>query len=55
MKKFVFILALTLGFGVQAQEASKAQKLLNEVSSKVKNYDNMVIEFKYSLVNELTG
>ncbi|WP_295179249.1 outer membrane lipoprotein carrier protein LolA [uncultured Christiangramia sp.] len=52
MKRLVFILAAILSFGVQAQEASKAQKLLNDVSAKVRNYDNMVIEFKYSLENE---
>ena len=34
MKRVVFILAAILSFGVQAQEASKAQKLLNEVSAK---------------------
>ena len=52
MKKLVFILAAILSFNVQAQNAPKAEKLLNEVSSKVKNYENMVIEFKYALENK---
>lgn len=52
MKKLVFILAAILSLNVQAQSSQKAQKLLNEVSSKVKAYDNMVIEFKYALENK---
>ena len=52
MKKLVFILAAIISFSTQAQNSPKAEKLLNEVSSKVKNYDNMVIEFKYSLENQ---
>lgn len=52
MKKLVFILAAVLTFSVQAQNSQKAEKLLNEVSSKVKAYDNMVIEFKYALENK---
>ncbi|MDX1543171.1 MAG: outer membrane lipoprotein carrier protein LolA [Christiangramia sp.] len=51
MKNLVFILAAILSFNVQAQSSQKAEKLLNEVSSKVKSYDNMVIEFKYALEN----
>ncbi len=51
MKKLVFILAAILTFNIQAQSSQKAEKLLNEVSSKVKSYDNMVIEFKYALEN----
>jgi len=52
MKKLVFILAAIISFNVQAQSSQKAEKLLNEVSSKVKAYDNMVIEFKYALENK---
>ncbi|MGA8855287.1 MAG: outer membrane lipoprotein carrier protein LolA [Christiangramia sp.] len=51
MKKLVFILAAIMSLNVQAQSSQKAGKLLNEVSSKVKSYDNMVIEFKYGLEN----
>ena len=39
-------------FNVQAQSSQKAEKLLNEVSSKVKAYENMVIDFKYALENK---
>jgi len=38
-------------FSVNAQDTTKARTLLNEVSSKVKSYDNMVIDFKYTLEN----
>ncbi len=51
MKKLVFILAAILSFNVQAQSSQNAEQLLNEVSSKVKAYDNMVIDFKYALEN----
>lgn len=51
MKKLVFILAAILTFNVQAQSSQNAEQLLNEVSSKVKTYDNMVIDFKYALEN----
>ena len=37
-----------------AQDA-KAKKLLDEVSAKVKSYDNMFIDFKYGLSNEAAG
>ena len=46
-KIIIFLLILISGF-VQAQDA---EKLLNEVSSKVKSYDNVVINFKYALHN----
>ena len=52
MKKLVFILAAFLSLNAQAQNSPKAEKLLTEVSSKVKDYDNMVIEFKYALENQ---
>lgn len=51
MKKLVFILAAIFAFNVQAQNSQPAEKLLNEVSNKVRSYDNMVIEFKYALDN----
>lgn len=47
----VFIIALMCVFSLNAQNAEKAKSLLNEVSSKVKSYDNMVIDFKYTLEN----
>ena len=36
---------------MNAQNAQKAEQLLNEVSKKVSSYDNMVIDFKYALEN----
>lgn len=44
----VFLTATTIS---HAQDA-KAKALLNEVSSKVKSYKNMYIDFKYSLSND---
>ncbi|CAM4117679.1 outer membrane lipoprotein carrier protein LolA [Flavobacterium weaverense] len=50
-KKFLFIAALFLfGFSIQAQD-KKAKDLLDQVTSKVKSYDNITIDFKYSLNN----
>lgn len=47
----VLMIAILSIFSLNAQDTSKAKTLLNEVSSKVKSYDNMVIDFKYSLEN----
>jgi outer membrane lipoprotein-sorting protein len=51
-KKFFLITPLLLLFSlsIQAQD-SKAKDLLNQVTSIVKSYDNIVIDFKYSLNN----
>ena len=38
-------------FSVNTIFAQDAKALLDEVSSKVKSYDNIVIDFKYTLVN----
>lgn len=51
----IFLIALLTMFSVNAQNADKAKALLNEVSSKVKSYDNMVIDFKYTLENKAEG
>ncbi|WP_445717267.1 LolA family protein [Flavobacterium sp.] len=52
MKRFLQVaIALLIGFSLQAQDAKKAKELLDEVSSKVKSYDNIVIDFKYALNN----
>ncbi len=51
MKELVFILAAIMTLSIHAQNSPNAEKLLNEVSSKVQSYDNMVIEFKYALEN----
>ncbi|TDN81569.1 outer membrane lipoprotein-sorting protein [Salegentibacter sp. 24] len=52
MKKLIFILLAILTISVQAQNSKNAENLLNEVSAKVKGYENMVIDFKYSLENK---
>nr|WP_315201716.1 outer membrane lipoprotein carrier protein LolA [uncultured Flavobacterium sp.] len=39
-----------IGFSTQAQDA-KAKALLDKVTAKVKSYDNITIDFKYSLNN----
>ena len=49
-KTFFMFLAMLMSFGVQAQD-KKAKALLDEVTAKIKSYDNIVIDFKYSLNN----
>jgi outer membrane lipoprotein-sorting protein len=46
----IFLISF-IGFTLQAQEAKKAKELLDQVTAKVKSYDNIVIDFKYSLNN----
>jgi len=52
MKKFLFLVAILLigSFG-QAQNSDKAKALLDEVYNKVKGYDNIFVDFKYTLNN----
>lgn len=51
-KKIVLLFCvLCIGFTSEAQNAQKAKDLLNDVSAKVKSYDNIVINFSYSLQN----
>jgi outer membrane lipoprotein-sorting protein len=51
MKKFIIIAFILLfSFSTQAQD-KKAKALLDQVTSKVRSYDNIVIDFKYSLNN----
>ncbi|SHH66130.1 LolA family protein [Winogradskyella jejuensis] len=49
MKKLSILLALIITTSVFAQD--KAEALLNEVSKKVKAYDNISVDFKYELNN----
>ncbi|ULC57945.1 outer membrane lipoprotein carrier protein LolA [Flaviramulus sp. BrNp1-15] len=49
MKKFITLLLITLSVNIFAQNKGKA--LLNEVSEKVKSYENISIDFKYTLEN----
>jgi outer membrane lipoprotein-sorting protein len=43
-------MTMLMSFGLQAQD-KKAKALLDEVTAKIKSYDNIVIDFKYSLNN----
>ncbi|SEA33543.1 Outer membrane lipoprotein carrier protein LolA [Flavobacterium gillisiae] len=51
MKKIILITFILLfSFSTQAQD-KKAKALLDQVTAKVRSYDNIVIDFKYSLNN----
>ncbi|MGX7666272.1 LolA family protein [Flavobacterium pedocola] len=43
--------ALLFGFTSNAQNAQKAKELLDQVTAKVKSYDNIQINFSYSMQN----
>ncbi len=47
---FTLLFAFIFSFSIQAQD-KKAKDLLDQVTAKVKSYDNIVIDFKYSLNN----
>ena len=52
MNKFFKIFFLLIAtFSLQAQNSAKAKSLLDDVSAQIKTYDNIVIDFKYSLSN----
>jgi len=51
MKRILLILILVLSQISFSQNSAEAKKLLNQVSEKVKSYDNIWIEFKYVLEN----
>lgn len=51
MKKIALALILVFNLNIFAQDGTKAKALLDEVSTKVKSYDNIAIDFKYVLVN----
>lgn len=51
MKKFLaLIMLLTISVSTQAQD-KRAKNLLDQVTAKIKSYDNIVIDFKYTLTN----
>lgn len=54
MKKTILfvVLSVSVAFG---QQSDKAKNLLDEVTQKVKSYDNIHIDFKYSLSNTVTN
>ncbi len=56
MKKLLFLVfSIAFTTATFAQDATKAKNLLNEVSAKVKSYDNILIDFKYTLSNRSEG
>lgn len=50
LKRFFFLI-LFISISLNAQKSEEAKALLNEVSQKVKSYENISIEFKYALNN----
>ncbi|WP_353087859.1 outer membrane lipoprotein carrier protein LolA [Flavobacterium sp.] len=51
MKKFLaIIMLLTISVSTQAQD-KRAKNLLDQVTAKIKSYNNIVIDFKYTLTN----
>lgn len=55
IKVFTLMLVAFTGASTLFAQDAKAKKLLNEVSAKVKTYDNMYIDFKYGLSNDAAG
>ena len=51
MKKIVTLLVLLISTPIFAQNSSEAKALLDEVTAKVKSYENISIDFKYVLNN----
>lgn len=51
MKKILVITFIAIGFTAFSQNDAKAENLLNEVSTKIKNYKNISLDFKYELNN----
>lgn len=51
MKRTLSILVLMIGCLTYAQNDAEAKALLEDVSNKVKQYDNIIIDFKYELEN----
>lgn len=52
MKITTYIIIALMWIALPAQNADKAQSLLNEVSAKIKTYKNISIDFKYALNNQ---
>ncbi len=50
IKLFIFSMLFLIAFSVNAQD-KKAKDLLDQVTAKVKSYNNIAIDFKYSLNN----
>lgn len=52
MKRIICLLIIFSTVNSQAQNATKAKALLDKVSAKVKTYQNIQIDFKYTLNNQ---
>lgn len=52
MKRIICLLIIFSTVNIQAQNALKAKALLDKVSAKVKTYQNIQIDFKYTLNNQ---
>lgn len=52
MKKYLSVIIILLSFSTFSQNSEKAKKYLDDVLKKVESYENISIEFKYSLLNE---
>ncbi len=46
-----FLAVFLISFTVNAQDSQRAKNLLDQVSAKIKSYENIVIDFKYSMSN----
>lgn len=51
MKNLIVIICIALSVTTFAQNDAKAEALLNEVSTKIKSYKNISLDFKYELNN----
>lgn len=51
MRFLGFIMIVFVSFFANGQDAQKAKKLLDEVSAKVKSYESVSIEFRYTVKN----
>jgi len=52
MKKIIVLVALFTSALSMAQSSAKAKTLLDDVYNKVKSYDNIYVDFKYTLNNK---
>ena len=51
MKKIIFIFSLIFTSIISFSQDKRAKDLLDDVTEKIKSYDNIVIDFKYTLNN----
>ncbi|WP_309508846.1 LolA family protein [Flavobacterium litorale] len=51
----LLMVMLTFSFSSTAQNSEKAKNLLDQVSLKIRSYDNIVLDFKYTVANPDTN